>query len=413
MTSQRVTDRTTVVVVESDVYAGVLDADFVLFSTHDRRLHVLNPTAHAIWSRLGVGRTVHGLIGELADDFGVPADEIANDVEALVDHLVRAGLCADVTRSPRTAPVDRRGPAALRMPPDPTDRLVPFGASVVGPLEALGVPVTVETDDSFLRVELARVLDPLVVSAASIGRQRRSDHQHLSITSLDGHWVIRRNDVKVATVGTRSAAIRTVVAECNSAPLPHVTDAVVFHAAGIDFGRGVVLFPGVSNAGKSTLAAQLLCRGHGYLSDEAIAVDLDSLRARTFPKSLALESSALDALAGSGFPKPGPSTPSTAVDIDPRLLGPGRLSRGGAISAVVFPRFDPATASALVPLDPVDALRNLLANAFDFDHVGQPAFDALVRLAGALPCYSLTHAGGSTHLDQLAVMFGESPAVSL
>jgi hypothetical protein len=237
--------------------------------------------------------------------------------------------------------------------------------------------------------------------------------QHLVISTVGGNWRISRNGQPVVTVSTRERAVRTVVAECNSAPLSHIEDAVVFHAAGADLGRGVALVPGVSNAGKSTLVAQLMQRGHAYVSDEAIAVDLESLNARPYVKSICLE-------AGSHgmFPELAPerglgATASTTWDVDPRTIGPGRTSSGGPICAIVFARFEAGVDAELQPMEPLEVLRLLIANAFDFSHIGQVAFEAVVRMSEALPAYMLVHGGGTAHLDQLETLLGGPRAVSL
>lgn len=409
MTRDRV-GRSTVITAASDVYSGVLDGRLVLFSGKDRRLHVLNDTAQAIWRDLGVGRTLRGLIGVVADEYDVDESSIAEDVETLVHTLSDAGLCHLSSDEVVRGGVPSRSSWSPRQHARVVPRLVPSGASIIGPIRALGVPVTVETDDALLRLDLARVFDSLRPQADDLEEPHLdASHQHVSITALEGRWVIRRNNVKVTTVTTRPAVIRAVVAECNSAPLAHIDDAVVLHAAGLDMGRGVVLFPGVSNAGKSTLAAQLLRRGCAYLSDEAVALELESLRARPYTKALALEPASQDL-----FPELiGGLDGSETLDVDPRTIGAGRLSSGGPVAAIVFPRFDPDANAQLVPLEPIAALRQLVANAFDFGHVGQGAFDALARAADLLPCYALTHRGGHEHLDQLEVMFGDAEAVSL
>ena len=80
---------------------------------------------------------------------------------------------------------------------------------------------------------------------------------------------------------------------------------------------------------------------------------------------------------------------------------------------MVFTSFDPNTSPVLRPLGKLDSLRRLIANAFVFDHVGAPAFEALVRMANVLPFYELVHAGGTRHLDQLEDLLGDRNAVSL
>jgi len=184
------------------------------------------------------------------------------------------------------------------------------------------------------------------------------------------------------------------------------TSNVVFHAGAADLGQGLVLFPGVSNSGKSTLVAQLMQRGHQYLTDEAVAVDIESLHAMPFHKAICIEEGSQQL-----FPELSPVTGLTAAwDVDPRTVGPGRLSPGGVIRAIVFPTFRAGCAPEVRPLEPFDVMQLLISNAFDFDRVGQPAFDAMIRLANALPAYEFVHSGGDGPLRTLENMFASSRA---
>ena len=402
-------DLTTSVTIRPTTYWASLDGQTVLFSSEDRRLHALNRTAASVWSAMDNDQIVAEMVERIAPEYGAHRQDIEADVLAVLERFVESELCSvgAYPKSSRPGPT-RRGCAGS------ASQLGRRGAQRLGPYRALGVPVVVETDDALLSAALDRVLDPL--RSADVDFLDDDDVARLQlvvVTAVDGNWRISRNGRSIVTVSTRERALRTVVAECNSAPLRHIDDAVVFHAAGADLGRGVVLVPGVSNAGKSTLVTQLLQRGHAYVSDEAIAVDLDSLHARPYAKSICLE-------AGSHllFPELAPrgvlgGADSTTWDVDPRMIGPGRISSGGSICALVFARFEAGATAALQPIEPFEVLQMLIANAFDFAHVGQAGFDALVRMADALPAYVLVHGGGTSHLDQLETLFGGRRAISL
>lgn len=413
------------------VYSGRVGERNVLFSTDDRRLHVLNGTAWSVWNALAVQRSLPALVSLVADQYGVPAASIESDVSMLVDTFFDVGLVvsdkdkgkkpygqAAVGRTGDQEPTQiLKGRSVSRVGLDSV-RSSREGSGLIGPFSALGVPMTVQTADTFLHLELSRILSPLgeIADGVSVAEDREV-HQHITIGSNSGLWCVHRNETLTARVRTRAAAIRAVVAECNSAPLPHIDDAVVFHAAAADIGGSIVMFPGVSNAGKSTLVTQLLVRGHSYLTDEATAVDLTSLQARPFTKSISIEPGSQPVVGSSlGRQHAGAvqrDRLSGTWDVDPRSIGHGRLSTGGAIAGVVFPTYAPELDPHLRPLEPVDALRSLLANAFAFEHIGQAAFDALVRVANNVPCYSMVHCGGEAHLDQLEVMFSADSAISL
>ncbi|NIT99284.1 MAG: PqqD family peptide modification chaperone, partial [Actinobacteria bacterium] len=64
----------------------------VLFHVGDRRLHVLNPTAGAVWSELDPDGDVTQLARRLGERFGVTADGVLADVERLLEQLAADGL---------------------------------------------------------------------------------------------------------------------------------------------------------------------------------------------------------------------------------------------------------------------------------------------------------------------------------
>ncbi len=390
------------------VYDGVIDGDAVIFSALDRRLHVLNNTAGQAWAAVAENPTIDDVISALAGDYEMHAEDIAPDVVGLIEHLeglgvVHLGVPCDHGREL----VDGTPGQAIV---GDVSAIGSVGDEPLDAIRALGVPIIVETNDTLLRAELLRVLSPLRSSdvdlsdPADVGRL-----QLIAVRAGEQGWCVMRNGMSTCTTSSRQQAIRAVVAECNTAPLRHVDDAVVFHAAAADLGRGNILMAGVSNAGKSTLVAQLVLRGHAYVTDEASAVDLGSLAVRPFTKSICLEESARPL-----FPELDSSwNAGAAFDVDPRTLGPGHLGKGGPIVAVVFPTFDPDSAAVVRPLDKLEALRRLIGNAFVFDRVGAPAFDAMVRMANLLPFYEVVHSGGTRHLDQLENLFGDRHTLSL
>lgn len=390
------------------VYDGQVDGESVIFSALDRRLHVLNSTAGQIWAAAAGGATSDEIISDLAGIYHTDPATISPDVLRLIDRLTDEGLLH------LDGSCDHGDELAGRVSRDGTVADVAMVGTIgdrpVATIRALGVPIIIETNDSLLRSELSGVFAPL--RASDVDLEEPTDVrrlQHLVVHAVDKTWRVMRNGATSSTVFSREHAIRAVVAECNTAPLPHVDDAVVLHAAAADLGRGNVLFAGVSNAGKSTLVAQLVQRGHQYVTDEACAVDLGSLTVRPFTKSICLEAGAQRL-----FPEVRSSTTAgAAVDVDPRTLGPGRLGAGGPIVAVVFPRFDPTSSPGLRPLDELDSLRRLIGNAFVFDHIGASAFDAVVQMATTLAFYELVHAGGTRHLDQLEDLFGDRTTLSL
>jgi hypothetical protein len=137
------------------------------------------------------------------------------------------------------------------------------------------------------------------------------------------------------------------------------TTHLVLHAAAVAEGDDVVLLPGASGTGKSTLAAAAVEAGLDYLTDEHAAVSLVTGGVVPFARPIDL---------GAGGLVPASS------------LRTGSVSAGGRVAAVVFPRFDGTAPTDAAPLPPVDALLALCAHATNLRRVGGEGFVQLARI---------------------------------
>ena len=383
----------------NDVFCATLDDNYLLWSSTERRLHVLNRTAGAVWEAASRHRSRADVVAHVAnvyglDSGGAPAGEIARDIDSLLDRFLDAGLCS------LAAPIS---PTAVDAPvAQPAMHPVP-ARDFLHPFSVWGVTIMLSCNDEALSDELARILHSLQDRSIDLdapGKQGPIVRLHVARDA--NTWSVYRDGTLITQVSQPSNALRAVLRECNGAPLERQSSNVVFHAAGADLGSGQVLFPGVSNAGKSTLITQLVQRGHGYLSDEAIAVSLSSLHAQPFHKAICLEKGA-QAMFGELEPQ---SALTQTWDVDPRGVGPGRLSSGGPICAIVFPEFRADAALECTPLSPFETLQGLLANAFEFRTIGQACFTAMVALAGSTPAHRLVHPGGEAAVDHVEALLG-------
>ncbi len=383
----------------SDVGEGEVDGALLLFSATDRRLHQLNASASAIWRAVDAHRTASDVVEAVAAEYAVESPAIEHDVFDVLLRLREGGLLLDEHDQARPQPADQRSSVA---PPAPD-------SIRIGPVHALDTALFIDIDlvsddAAALHALLQSALSPILGEDAGAldldGPLRQV--ALLEARHRDEGWTIIRDDDEVASRCSNDRAVRTLLAELNALALDGVTDALVFHAAGIEFPSGIVMFPGFSNAGKSTLAAQLLERGHGYLTDEATAVTATG-DARSFHKSLCLERGAQMIL---GHLEPTHGATAGVWDVDPRVIGPGRLCEGGPLSAVVFPRFSHAAELSFRPIGAIEAVERLLENAFDFEHLGASAFERLSSLATSVPCFALDHGGQADVMRTLEAKFG-------
>jgi hypothetical protein len=365
------------VMVRSDVLAVPLDDSLVLYDPVAARAHLLNRSAGRIWAVLQVATSIEAAVAALVDGSGTSAAVIENDVRAAVEQFAAEQLLGP----PRDRPIE--------------------------PMSLDGwLPVSLD-DDRF-------VPDPNASNAATLALLDRT----VAITSP---WqdVIKTVDWFAAPTRTREPAgegyeltidpaeLRVLPSRLNR--LAAASSALVaLHAAGVAIGDAVVALPAGPGAGKSTLAAQLVAEGAGYLTDEVLGVAPGSLAVAGYPKRLTLERGSwplfpqLDRVA-SGATHDG-LDPARVRWVDARDLHPAALDwRGRALrlGLVVVPQFRPGATVEAGRLLAVDAIVELLTDCFNLGVMGEVGLEALREVATAVPCYRLVH--GDSRLAATAV----------
>jgi hypothetical protein len=165
------------------------------------------------------------------------------------------------------------------------------------------------------------------------------------------------------------------------------------HAAGLCIHGKGILFPGTSGAGKSTLALALVRAGFGFLGDDLLFLvqTPEGLRVLGFPDELDLT----DETAGF-FPE------LRSFSQQPRPLGwskrplraedvyPVELAWSCPPAAVVFLRIAQTERSTLEPMEPDEALLELVPNVLLTEaDSSQRHLDVLAQLAREARCYRL------------------------
>lgn len=341
----------------------------VLFNPHDRRLHVLNESAAAVWDRLDRRLTFAELAHELAATFETAASVVQPDVERVIERFAADGLVgATQQRLLRPQRFDRpSGPVAVTV-------------------RALDAVLDVIVDPGPVADVVTHVLGPLGGTGTPTGWvAARADEEGLwqVTTSLGAH---RR-------VGTELAAALRLISEVNNAAVAGARDNLVLHAGAVaSHGRAVVM-PGSSNRGKSTLTAALVRAGFRYLTDEAAAL-APTLSCRAYPKAIALDPGSF-----SLFPELRPAaigrSPATSRlfeqmarrewHIAPETIG--TVGEPTPVHAVVCPHWRAGASTRVARLTPTEALHTLLSDAFDFGSGGQPVFETLTKLVSEVPVY--------------------------
>jgi hypothetical protein len=221
--------------------------------------------------------------------------------------------------------------------------------------------------DYAFRVEVTGTLRKNVVGALrSLEAPRTDAHVYRLTEHRDGEdvvVVVERDGDMISAAAPSSRSLANLVADVTSHAIASRPDQLVLHAAALSLnGRGLLL-PGPTGSGKSTLAATLIAAGFDYLTDEAAAIDLETLEIAPYPKPLSL--------------RPRPTVPAEPGSEPSELVSCSALrpdSRGRKVAArvLLFPGYQPGAAAVLEPMRRAEAFVEVTNNSFNFvDHGGQ------------------------------------------
>ena len=167
--------------------------------------------------------------------------------------------------------------------------------------------------------------------------------------------------------------------------------SVLLHAAGAQRSNTTIVFPAISESGKSTLLAGLIRTGFDYMSDEAISIDWDTLTANPYPKPISLDPGAFSLFAdwapnyGAGHI----ATQDAQWHVPATAVSQCVIGRPGAIDLLVFPHYDPRQPTSLVQLSKGYALAELTKNTFRFNQQPRRSLDCLAEIVRRARSYRM------------------------
>jgi hypothetical protein len=81
----------------SDVLELDMGDGFILYNHDSSLVHHLNPTASIVWQVLDGVATVERLANEIADEYGLPVDNVGMQLTSLIAELDAMGLVEDAS----------------------------------------------------------------------------------------------------------------------------------------------------------------------------------------------------------------------------------------------------------------------------------------------------------------------------
>lgn len=154
---------------------------------------------------------------------------------------------------------------------------------VVG--QALEVPFRVRTQDPGIHEVVAWMFGGLMGPTLP-------GHVDEYVVELDPSWPgahrLVRDGVVLLSRSSLASVLERLVWHVNHQALARTRGLLLLHASAVESDGTVVVFPGDSGSGKTTMAAALAVEGCGYVTDEAVALDPASLLVHPYPKPLSI-----------------------------------------------------------------------------------------------------------------------------
>jgi hypothetical protein len=245
-------------------------------------------------------------------------------------------------------------------------------------LELLGVPVRIEAGDEELSARLSLVY----------GRSRGAPARRpltARLAHVGGSYRIEVDTRDERSERDRTEALRALNHELLQALMARLREHYFVHAAVVVWrGRALVL-PGLSRAGKSTLALALLLEGARYLSDELLAFTRAG-RAEPLPRALKIRDECV-----AYFPElEGRFAGEGEVRFLPfEALPSGVLATSAPVGAIAVPRWSAGAANRPEPLSRGEALLALAGASLNFGAHQEQSLDWLAALVGDSMAFSI------------------------
>jgi hypothetical protein len=243
-------------------------------------------------------------------------------------------------------------------------------------LAALGTAADVRSSGPGLRACAAALESLAAALRATLSPVPDDEPPTLTVSGAPGAW--RVDGEVLAGLGEDGYGTATDLPPLLLAALTRAlltsTPLLGIHAGVVEGPDGLVVVPGESGHGKTTLVAALVQQGWGYVSDEVLALDRVSGTVSAFarPLSLGPESWRLLGLDPASVPEPGGESLVALEQL-------GTAGAPGAVAHVLLTRRRPGPVTVAAG-SRGQAVAGLLASAFNHYVAPQPSLQAVLAL---------------------------------
>lgn len=201
-------------------------------------------------------------------------------------------------------------------------------------------------------------------------------------------------------------ALATLEWGINLAIAMRINHLLLFHSAAVERNGHVLLLPAWPGSGKTTLCTALIHRGYRLFSDEFGLMDPQSGNFFPLPRLMPLKNQSIKVIRDY-LPEAvlGPEIPGTlkgtVAHVRPPQESIERSDESAKARWIVFPKWSANASLQLEPLPQSEAFLLLASNAFNYEVLGETAFDAVTSLVRNCECRKLVYSGFDSALAAL------------
>lgn len=201
-------------------------------------------------------------------------------------------------------------------------------------------------------------------------------------------------------------ALATLEWGINLAIAMRISHLLLFHSAAVERNGHVLLLPAWPGSGKTTLCTALIHRGYRLFSDEFGLMDPQSGEFFPLPRLMPLKNQSIgvirdylpEAVLG---PEISGTLKGTVAHVRPPQESIERADETAKPRWIVFPKWSAGAALRLESLPQSEAFLLLATNAFNYEVLGETAFDAVTHLVRGCECRKLVYSDFDSALAAL------------